>query len=107
MAKLFENIWGWFVVRPDRITVAGAICSSAGVVMLMAGCWGMVASAAVNALSRMGNKSFDSSLAALYGSLPTWWIPESVFGFIFALALIAGGLCLAQLGARIKRFLRY
>lgn len=106
MAKLFENIWGWFVVRPDRITPAGAICSSAGLALLIAGCWGAVASAALDALGRMRNKPFDGSLATLLGGFSTWWIPESALGFIFALILIVGGICFAALGANIKRLLR-
>jgi hypothetical protein len=45
----------------------------------------------------------DTSLAMLYPSLPTWWVPESFLGY-FACALTAVlGLALVQMGKAIDR----
>lgn len=107
MADFFENILGWFVVHPERIMTAGSTCSIFGGILFFAGLWGRVATAAVNVLSQMAKKPLDASLAAMYPDLPTWWIPESIAGLLFAAILIAGGIYLTFLGKKLNRLLRY
>jgi len=107
MADFFENIWGWFVVRPERILNAGWSFFSGGAILFVAGLWGRVASAAVNVLSQMAKKPFDASLAAMYPDFPTWWIPESVVGLVFAALLVAVGIYLTLLGKKLNRLLHY
>lgn len=107
MTDFFENIWGWFVVRPDRITTVGSTCSFLGGLLLIAGLWGRVATAAGNILSQMAKTPLDASLTTMYPGLPTWWIPESIEGLVFAALLIAGGIYLTLLGKKVKRLLHY
>lgn len=107
MADFIEDIWGWFVVQPERILTAGMCFFGVGGILCLAGLWGWVATVAVNAVSQKGPKQVNVSLDTLYPGLPIWWIPESFEGLLFAVILIAVGIHLAILGKKIKRLLNY
>lgn len=53
-------------------------------------------------MNSLAKKPQDATLAAMYADLPTWWIPESVSGFVFAAILIVLGLYLVLVGRKFK-----
>ena len=102
-----EDIREWFIVQPERLLTAGTLVFGSGSILFFGGLWGRVATVAGNAMNRLAKKPEDATLAAMYADLPTWWIPESFAGFVFAAVLIACGLYLAHVGRKLKRLLHH
>lgn len=103
-----DSVIEWFLERPHRIVDSGRYLFCTGFLLLMAGLWGYVATTSVDAvfsLAHSANPQTNKALADIYPSLPTWWIPESLFGFAISLLLIVVGLVIALVGKKYKRFL--
>lgn len=97
---MMEDIFGWFYFKPSRILELGKAILYFGFGLLISGFIGMVGVA----IDRMPwvHASVGSlkELAEIYPDFPTWWIPESLFGFGFAVALIVIGFILAIRGKK-------
>jgi hypothetical protein len=73
----------------------------------LVGLCGRIATVGVSAIQGMGGaKPYESSLALLYPSLPTWWVPESILGYGACVLVAVFGLMLVQLGKAIGRAIR-
>ncbi len=72
---------------------------------------GMVGYAAVSvaATARRVSKGAGTvvTLADVLPAIPTWWVPESVLGFVFAAALGLVGAVALQTGLAYERVLRH
>ena len=102
-----DNMVIWFQEQPERIMNLGTSCFAFGCLLLAAGLWARVANAAVNAMHHLAKLPLEASLATSYPNLPTWWIPENMFGFLIALLLIGYGGMLLLYGKKLKRLLNY
>jgi hypothetical protein len=44
------------------------------------------------------------SLAEMYPTLPTWWVPETWLGYTFAVVLVVAGFALARLAKQLQKY---
>ncbi|OQS40557.1 hypothetical protein B0T39_11060 [Chromobacterium haemolyticum] len=75
---------------------------STGFFLLLSGLFNLLMKAAISPFTPM-HAGQGNGIAAIFPSIPTWWIPETAFGFGFALLLIVLGVLLALEGKKLKR----
>lgn len=105
MIERLEDILLWFQEQPERIANLSSSCLVIGFVLLIAGLWGRVAIAGVNAMNHLGKITTEATLASIYPGIPTWWIPESFLGFLFVLLLLVYGGILQFYAKKYKRIM--
>jgi len=102
---MLERIEDYFLTEPERLVGLGSALFYLGGWLILCGLVGRVASA-VNGIGALGGHAGAvKTLADIYPSLPTWWVPESIIGAVPALFIIAIGFWLNQTGKRICRFM--
>lgn len=105
---MFEKILDEFLENPKRMVALGEFLITLGYWLGIAGLVGKVATTAVGAISSMANRSASvGTLADIYPSLPTAWVPESVIGFVLTAVILSLGLWLKHTGKKFERYLRY
>jgi hypothetical protein len=103
---MIDRMIDFFLERPKRLISLGRVLVEVGGFVLVIGAIGRVATGFPGITNMLAKVSApEKTLADLYPSLPTWWIPESIVGAIPALALIALGFWLAMTGRRLSRYL--
>ena len=91
---------------PACVRAAGKLIATAAFTAIMSGWRGhRVLAILDHRLARAGTEGAQS-LAELYPSLPTWWIPESAGGYTFYLLAMAAGLGVSMAANRIESTLR-
>ena len=101
-----DRILNYFMTEPRRLVVAGRFAARLGVLLLLIGLCGRVATTGVALLlPRASSTTQATTLADVYPALPTWWVPETALGFVLCLILTAGGIAAAQTGKRLERYL--
>lgn len=92
--------------RPEWIIGLGRALAYFGWVLIMFALLGNVAKVATGTLLGLaGRASATKTLADIYPSLPTWWIPESIVGALPAIFMVITGLIILQFGRQLKRIL--
>ena len=103
---MYETMLDYFVTKPERLVSSGRFAARSGMLLLFIGLCGRVATTGVAVLSsRAPNATPAMTLVKVYPPLPTWWVPETVFGFFLCLGMIACGVAVAQTGRRLQRYL--
>lgn len=104
--NLLERLEDYFVTEPERLMGLGAALVFLGAGLILVGLVGNVVTSAANGIGIIG-KHADTlkTLADIYPSIPTWWIPESIVGALPALFILIVGFLANQTGKRIRRFL--
>ncbi|VTU31712.1 hypothetical protein SRS16CHR_04934 [Variovorax sp. SRS16] len=93
--------------QPRRLLTLGRALACAGWLILFAGAIGHAATSATAAIHSIAKQAgVASTLADIYPSQPTWWVPESIVGCLPAVMLLALGLWLVSLGKQLQRLLR-
>ncbi|MGA0609442.1 hypothetical protein [Caldimonas sp. KR1-144] len=101
-----DRVIEYFLTEPRRLTSLGRALIRFGGGVLTIGAIGNVANAAVGIVQTMGKKlATEQTLATLYPSLPTWWIPESIVGCLPAVVAVITGIVLTQMGERLRAYL--
>jgi len=102
---MFDRIFDFFLSEPQRLIALGRALFRTGSLVVVIGLIGHVATTATEAIHRLGSPAVvpPQSLAELYPSLWTWWVPESIVGALPALCLMGLGLWLVAFGRRINR----
>jgi hypothetical protein len=103
-----DNLIEFFLLQPSRLIAIGRAFFQLGAMVFVAGLCGRITIAAAAAIQEIGgHKTSDIALAALYPSLPTWWVPENTatYGFCIATA-VAGGL-LSHHGKALAKFMAH
>jgi len=101
---MYDKLIEFFLLRPTRLIVTGRAVFHLGAMVLVAGLFGRVAiagAAAIRGLS--GRRAGDATLATLYPALPTWWVPETAFGYTVCAFAAVTGIAIAHFGRRVKR----
>ncbi|MCD6734911.1 MAG: hypothetical protein LT103_15105 [Burkholderiaceae bacterium] len=99
---MYEMLIAFFVARPGRLSALGRTLFQLSTMILLVGLCGRIATTGVSAIQGMaGVMPRHPSLAALYPSLPTWWVPESSLGFVACALTAVLGLTLVQMGKAI------
>lgn len=105
---MFEKILDEFLENPKRLVAMGEFLITLGYWLGIAGLVGKVATTAVGAITSMASSSSHvGTLAGIYPSLPTAWVPESAIGFVLTALILSLGLWLKHTGKQFERYLRY
>lgn len=105
---MLDRVFDYFMTEPRRLVNLGSTLVSIGTFTMVIGLIANVATTTTSALGNLaGQTSALKSLAELYPSLPTWWIPESIVGGLPAVLLTAAGLWLNATGRQIRRILEH
>jgi hypothetical protein len=101
---MYEMVIEFFVARPGRLSALGRFLFQLSAMILLVGLCGRIATAGVSAIQGMaGAMPRQTSLAALYPSLPTWWVPESFFGYVACVLMAVISLALVHMGKAADR----
>ncbi len=101
---MYEMLIEFFIVRPGRLTALGRALFQVSAMILLVGLCGRVAITATSSIRAMTvDVPPDTTLAMLYPSVPTWWVPESFLGYFACVLTAVLGLTLAQKGKTIDR----
>lgn len=104
---MYEILIEIFIDRPGRLSAIGRTLFQMCAMIVLVSLGLRIAGTGMSAIQRMsGAVPRDTSLAVLYPSLPTWWIPESIFGYVACLLFALLGLMLVQMGRDIDRAIR-
>lgn len=104
---MIELLIDFFIARPGRLTALGRILFHLGATTLLFALCGRIATIGVSTIQGLaGGPARDVSLALLYPTLPTWWVPEGFPGYFTCIATIALGLALVQTEKVIDRAIR-
>ena len=103
---MLERLKDYFLAEPERFIGQGRAMVYLGVGLIMFGLVGNVATSAANGIGISGgNAGAVKTLADIYPSLPTWWVPESIIGALPAIVITAIGVWLILTGKRVRRFI--
>lgn len=103
-----ESIYEWFLEKPQRSIDFGRSFYWVGFFLLIVGLCGRVATTSSSVIANLvpaAQSQQAKTLAEVYPTLPTWWIPEHFIGFFFVVALILVGIILEMQGKKYKRIL--
>jgi len=101
---MYEMLIEFFIARPGRLSALGRALVKVSAMILLVGLCGRVAINTTSAIRAMAvSVPPDTSLAMLYPSLPTWWVPESFLGYFACVLTAVLGLTLVQVGKIIDR----
>ena len=105
---MLERIEDYFLEQPSRLITLGRILAEVGAGLLVCAAIGRLATMAPGIIGGLGGaQGAVGTLAEVYPTLPTWWVPESIVGCLPALLFIGLGLWLAATGRRLRRLLAY
>lgn len=102
---MLERIGDYFLERPSRLIVLGRILCELGAFLVLAGLIGLVITSAPSFVRLGGAPGPIQTLADIFPSFPTWWIPETLLGGMTAIFLFCLGLWLNVTGRRFRRYL--
>lgn len=98
---MLDQFAEFFLLHPKRLVAVGeALYSVASALVVLGAC---ATVAAINSLGRQVRS--QSTLADLLPGLPTWWIPETLVGFVFVIVVAIVGVVIAREGRNLERFL--
>ena len=79
-----------------------------GAGLLLIGSLGQLATKSINILPTLAKQPEGvKSLADIYPSVPVWFVPESIAGFLLALAILIAGLVCLSIGKSLARFTKF
>lgn len=101
---MYDTLIEFFLLQPTRLIATGRAVFHLGAMVLIAGLIGRIAIAGAAAIQGLsGRVAGNATLATLYPALPTWWVPESAFGYIVCAFAAAAGIAIAHFGRRLER----
>ena len=101
---VYEYLPEFLLSEPDLMVALGRGLTRGGGFWLIVGAIGHGATTAISVVQSMGHKAVVAhTIAELYPSLPTWWVPESIVGCLPAVLLVGAGVTLASMGKQLKR----
>ena len=101
---MYEMLIEFFIARRGRLSALGRALFQVSAMILLVGVCGHIAITDTSAIRAMAvSEPKDASLAMLYPSLSTWWVPESFFGYFACVLTAVLGLTLVQMGKAIER----
>lgn len=95
----------YFITHPRRIKSIGRLLIISGMFITIAGLLGNLATSTTDMILNMGSPAPTQvkTLAEIYPTLPTWWIPESFIGSVPAVLFIVLGLWLTAMANQLIR----
>lgn len=103
---MVDRLVDYFLGEPRRLVALGAALVRVAGFLLLAGVVGKAATTAVSAVKSLGGATrVDALLADVFPDYLSFWMPESVLGFGFALLLLAVGVAAARTGRTYQRYI--
>jgi hypothetical protein len=103
---MLERLESFFLTEPERLIGMGSVFAFMGMWLILFGLVGNVATSAINGLGIIGGHAgVMKTLADIYPSLPTWWVPETIVGASPAMALISIGIWFNLLGRHFRHIM--
>lgn len=103
---MLDQLTEFFLLRPKWLVAAGEALYSVASTLIMLGACANVYTVAVAAINRLGYQvQSRPTLAYLLPDWPTWWIPETLVGFVFVIAVAITGALIAREGRALEQFL--
>jgi hypothetical protein len=103
---MFSVLLDFIISEPRRVVTLGNALCRTGSFLIVAGLIGRVASVSVAVIgSLVDRQGVERSLADIYPTLLTWWVPESALGYAAGAALTLFGLTVTMTGSRWNRVL--
>jgi hypothetical protein len=103
---MLERLENFFLTHPERLIGLGSAFAFMGMWLILFGLVGNIATSAINGLGIIGGHAgATKTLADIYPSLPTWWVPETIVGALPAMVLMSIGIWSNLEGKRIRRFM--
>lgn len=104
---MLEQITFFFISKPKRMIFVGELLFKAGAAIIVLAFLANVGTSAIEHIGGLtGQPATAKSLAEIYPTLPTWWIPESFVGAIPAIFMVITGLWLIVSGRQINKHIR-
>jgi hypothetical protein len=100
---MFDHVAEFFFRYPKSLLVFGRSLMQLAFVATSVGLIGLRANGAIRTLSG-DPEGWQGIWAAIYPPLLSWWIPETILGFLFAASIFAFGWGLAISGKKLARF---
>lgn len=103
---MFSVLLDFIICEPRRIVTLGKALCRTGSFLIVAGLIGRAASVSIAVIGSLGGRQgVERSLADIYPTLLTWWVPESALGYAAGAVLMLFGLTVTMTGRRWKRLL--
>jgi hypothetical protein len=105
IVKTFGDIHDYFLSKPRRVVRWGFCMSLIGMFLLSCGLVGELLMIVTPSGAKGGIKPPLRNLDTLLPYFPTWWIPESWFGYFAAAMIAITGLIVCGAGRRMAALL--
>jgi hypothetical protein len=99
-----ENLPAFFLEKPERISAVGHGLMFTATVMLILAVCGRALLLAASLKFFTQEKLIPTTLSELNLPWPTWFVAESIFGYLFIVIVAAAGMYLAYYGKHLRRF---
>lgn len=103
---MLDRFAEFFILHPKRLVAVGKALYSVASALVMLGAFANVYTGTVATINSLGRQvQSQSTLADLLPGLSTWWIPETLAGFVFVIAVAISGVVIAHEGRNLDRLL--
>ena len=103
---MFDRLIDYFLNEPRRLVDLGAAMVKVGGFLCIAGIAGQVVTTGVSAARSIGTHvRVEVALAEVLPDFLSWWMPEGVIGFAFAVLVLVTGLVAVRTGRVYQRFM--
>lgn len=105
---MLDHLLDYFLTQPRRLVESGRALMGLASFVAVIGVITRVATTAASVVHGMRGASDPASrVADFLPGLPTWWVPETVFGYGLVLLLFGAGFVAVQTGQKYERLLRH
>ena len=103
---MYEALIDYFLNKPTRLASLGRALFGSFSTLIIVGLYGRLATAGVSMILGLDNsKVAYRTLGDVYPSLPTWFVPETAFGFTLCTLVTVIGVYVSFAGRKLERFL--
>jgi hypothetical protein len=103
--KTIKKIYDYFLSKPQRIVRWGFRMSLIGMALICCGLIGRLLLIVTPTSAKGGLKPPMKNLDTFLPYFPTWWIPETAFGYFVAATIVVTGLVVYGAGKRMAALL--
>lgn len=105
IVKMLKKIHDYFLSKPQRVVRWGFLISLIGMALICCGLIGRLFVILTPPSAKGGLKPPLKNLDTLLPYFPTWWIPETAFGYFFAAMIVVAGLIMYGAGKKMAALL--
>jgi uncharacterized membrane protein len=102
---MLDAIFEFFYAKPRRLVFIGNALYSLATLQLLAGFVVQVLSVATSGVRATGAAVSTPSAATLAPNWPTFWVPESLAGWVVVAVIAIAGTLMAYEGRKLEKFI--